>query len=258
MPLSPLIRLRYRHSSWIMPQHCLHCGSRFQKGFTLIELLVVIAIISILASLLIPSLTKAKQRARRTTCLSNLRQIGIAFALQEDEHDGRFPDERALKSQLGYRPWTSWPPSDPRAGWAAISLSNHVGNNAIWMCPSVHGAGLGQAPQAVQRFGGGVKASWTGYWLWRFDRIEEPTPLDNFWGKTRDSAMQDLRRAENPTVGQPNSPSEIELSVDAYFPSTISSVDPTLSGRAAHPGGRNRLMLDLSAGFWRDARLSSR
>ena len=69
--------------------------------------------------------------------------------------------------------------------------------------------------------------------------------------------MTDLRAANNPTVGQPTAFSDVELVVDVYFPNTIPSVSPALSGRAAHASGRNRLMLDFSAGFWRDARISA-
>ena len=227
------------------------------RAFTLIELLVVIAIIAMLASLLLPALGRAKQKARPAACLSNLRQIGFAFALYQDENDDRFPDQRALKSALGYRPWTDWPPSDPRAGWAAVTLSNQLDHAAVWMCPGIAASRLREVPQVVQNFHAGDDTTVTGYWLWRFDRETAPVPLDNFWNKTSDTALRDLRAANNPTIGKPAALSEVELAVDAYFPNTIPSVAPALSGRAAHPGGRNRLMLDLSASFWRDSRLSA-
>jgi prepilin-type N-terminal cleavage/methylation domain-containing protein len=77
-----------------------------RRGFTLIELLVVIAIIAILAAILFPVFAKAREKAKSTACLSNLKQIGLAFRMYSEDNNGGYP---AGQGEL------AWPFANPSA-----------------------------------------------------------------------------------------------------------------------------------------------
>jgi prepilin-type N-terminal cleavage/methylation domain-containing protein/prepilin-type processing-associated H-X9-DG protein len=227
-----------------------------RRAFTLIELLVVIAIIAILAALLLPVLSRAQHRAQRVACLANLQQIGVAFDLYLDDHEDRFADRRDLKSSLpgGYHPWTSWPPSDPRGGWAAVVLHDAGASYSLWSCPAAVLSPVGNVIQSVQTFSTDTNVPGSRYWLWRFDRPDDPVSSEDFWGKTVTQAVSDLQSTNDPTIGQISGPSDVEMTVDSYFPKTISSVPAALKGGTVHPGGRSRLFLDGHVQFIKDSR----
>src|SRR3954454_5733474 len=98
-----------------------------KKAFTLIELLVVIAIIAILASLLFPVFSTARERARQTTCLSNLRQINTALLLYTHDYDEAFPaDVTSPPINGGTSPAVSYDGQ----------LMSYVQNDEVFGCPS--------------------------------------------------------------------------------------------------------------------------
>ena len=102
------------------------------KGFTLIELLVVIAIIAILAAILFPVFAQAREKARQTQCLSNMKQLGLAVTMYRGDWDDYYPLENSLTPMMaGF-----WLDESFKENWWNQVIYPYVKNNKMYVCPS--------------------------------------------------------------------------------------------------------------------------
>src|SRR5438270_9568840 len=125
-----------------------------RSGFTLIELLVVIAVIAIIAAILFPVFARARENARRTVCISNVRQLGMAWLMYVQDYDESFPPSNSPTN-------SEWGPSTTYSGKypckpcrphlknndavtydPRVYASPYTKNNEIFKCPSDFGVPL--------------------------------------------------------------------------------------------------------------------
>lgn len=117
---------------------------RYRAGFTLIELLVVIAIIAIIAAILFPVFAQAREAARKTACLSNLRQIGTATLMYAQDYD-----DQMIGTDLG---------DDPEYFWGDM-IEPYMKNRQILNCPSESKRTQFSAP--IFGFPQGISLEWS-------------------------------------------------------------------------------------------------
>jgi len=131
--------------------------TQHSAGFTLIELLVVIAIIAILAAILFPVFARARESARKTTCLSNLRQIGVSSLMYAGDYDGCLPvDDHICNSHLRL----------------VRQLDPYMKNMGILYCPSAPRTRIDYLQDTpANRAAGNIT-----YYYWSFDGLPSTAP----------------------------------------------------------------------------------
>lgn len=130
-----------------------------RRGFTLIELLVVIAIIAILAAILFPVFAQAREKARQSTCQSNLKQLGLGLSMYQQDYDqmlptGNHPTNGSCPEVFARTGWE---------GWISGMVQPYVKNGGIWSCPSDVRTGRGGHDSDNNRCGAIGSATYNQY-----------------------------------------------------------------------------------------------
>lgn len=146
-----------------------------RKGFTLIELLVVIAIIAILAAILFPVFAKAREKARQTSCLSNLKQLGTSALMYVQDYD------ECLFGHIQGTRSTFYPPSGDYLNWPQ-QIYPYLKNEQLLACPSNSTATFVYAPLNPKdyNFGYGMNY-WLTYYYYAATLADLKLPAETIW-----------------------------------------------------------------------------
>lgn len=224
-----------------------------RKAFTLIELLIVIAIIALLAAILFPVFQRARENARRSSCQSNLKQIGLAITQYVQDNDERLPMGGTLST-------ANVNPGAAAYSWWRVSVFPYVKNAQIFDCPSRYRRPSINYYQTMTYTTGGQNLVLPG--TWTYGANATVFPLDS--GSTNTISFARIgKAAQLPLVAdcvgsQFNTDSAFYRVVNASAPGGNGGADestfgPTTEEWARHFNGSNLLFADGHVKFFQQS-----